>query len=954
MNTENGIASYISAKTIILIIVAIIILYTGASFISSSSSSSSSSGTISNKIICKQGQAIQNGACIDVSPCGLLPITGLACSTGVMICDQDLGNIWRCPLPCESTTNIIPQFGIGSCGKQEVKCDSSGRYYCENDKQVCNGRGSFYGEGYNCVCDTDCYGVNCENKCPSGTFLYNNTCKLILPCLNGTFSKETNQCICNNGYYNKNDMCLLIPNCNKGTFNRQSELCNCESGYFGKDCDMQCASGQYLYNGNCTNMLTCNNGGTFNPSSHTCTCMGSWKGLTCEYSASLNCNNNGSVVLDANGFFLNCSCYPGSYGPSCADTRSKCGGHGTPQYDSKGVFTGCLCDPGFSGNTCQLSGAIYCNNHGTPNVKPDGQTFSGTCSCQAGYDQPFCCDHASKPFVTPCIENPPVCTQTGWQRSYKTCDNISPLGPGKHEWSYDDNRDRGCAATAAGGEFKYNSKYNYLLTCSDSSTSMGAPYITITRRCPTTLTCTECPNHDNINHVISITDANGVDVSNGATGKPKICICDSGSDSNYENVCRTVQDILVDGKMAPDLCNFKQSQTMPNYIQCGTDPKYLWHCPGYNPPLSVDKDDIKYKNSLKGCFEATKSIFYDRSIAKEPSGGIAPPIYPTIDNDKCEVSGSNTSKAHSMPDPNISYYSLWNNPPANLVGNDIVYRTDYAGKSVYDKQKYNLVNATMVNGVPDPLPSLNGLDRSFNPGCFKDIKANPAKYCNGQGEFTQYCYTNGGALIGCDHHEAYYRVDDGYCSCAPGYTGNQCQYTNANICNGDGTVSSAQTGKSVHLSDTPYCSCKAGYTGNKCQYTNTNSCSGQGVASSLQTGKSAYLTDTPICSCNTYVSNADGVTKRYLGNQCEYSDIKDCNGHGTVNASGVCSCQNAWRGSNCATNNCGNGGSPNANGSACVGCQTAWADGNLCTTTVCKNRSQPNPDGNSCTCVGAG
>jgi hypothetical protein len=40
-----------------------------------------------------------------------------------------------------------------------------------------------------------------------------------------------------------------------------------------------------------------------------------------------------------------------------------------------------------------------------------------------------------------------------------------------------------------------------------------------------------------------------------------------------------------------------------------------------------------------------------------------------------------------MPDPNISYYSLWNNPPANLVGNDIVYRTDYAGKSVYDKQK---------------------------------------------------------------------------------------------------------------------------------------------------------------------------------------------------------------------------------------------------------------------------
>jgi len=882
MNTENGITSYISAKTIILIIVVIIILYTGATIISSSLSSSTGTGIISNKIICKTGQAIQNGACVDISSCGLLPTTGIACSTNVMICDQDLGNIWRCPLPCESATNIVPQFGLGSCRKGEVKCDSSGRYYCENDKQVCNGQGSFYGVGYDCICDVDCYGVNCENKCPPGTFLYNNTCKPILSCLNGTFSKATNQCICNDGYYNKNDMCLLVPNCNNGTFNRKTELCNCDSGYFGNACDVRCASGQYLYNGNCTNILTCKNGGTFNPSSDSCTCVGSWKGLTCDYSSSLNCNNSGSVVLDSNGLFLNCSCYLGTYGPSCTDTKiSKCGGNGIPQYDSKGVFTGCLCDLGFSGNVCQLSGAVLCNNNGTPNVKSDGQTFSGTCSCKSGYDQPFCCDPNDKPKdMNPCIENEPVCTKSGWQKSYKTCENISRTG--ELEWSYDDTKDKGCANLAAGGTFNYDSKYNYLLSCNESN---GVPTIKISRGCPVTLTCPDCSND------VSSTLA----VSGGTNNyTPKVCVCDSGS--NYQNVCRTVQTVPGQDKM-PDLCNYEATKNTPKRFECGGGTgQFLWHCDGFKPSLkSIDSNDIDYKNSLINCFEKSNSINYDQ-VWRE--GTV--PLYPSIDNDKCEVSGSNTSIAHDMPDTSISYYSLWDNPAANIVGNNLIYRT---GSNRYDKQKYNLVNAKMVNGVPTLLASLNGKDMASNPGCFTDITANPANYCNGQGTFNQYCYTSGGSSIGCDDQEAYYRIDDGYCSCNAGYTGNQCQFTDTNMCNGNGKVSSPQTGKSIKLTDIS-------------------------------------------CTCDTYSSTA-GVSKTYL---CKYSADRNCNGRGTLNANGVCSCQNAWGGTYCDINKCGYGGTPNADGSACVGCQAAWADGNLCTTIVCKNGTIPYDDGNSCMC----
>jgi hypothetical protein len=71
-----------------------------------------------------------------------------------------------------------------------------------------------------------------------------------------------------------------------------------------------------------------------------------------------------------------------------------------------------------------------------------------------------------------------------------------------------------------------------------------------------------------------------------------------------------------------------------------------------------------------------------------------------------------------------------------------------------------------------------------------------------------------------------------------------------------------------------------------CQYSDLTTCNGNGTANPDGT-----------CTCWTYVSNYDGKTKTYLGNHCNYSDNTTCDkGYtpsgpisiGTVNPDGTC------------------------------------------------------------------
>jgi hypothetical protein len=67
---------------------------------------------------------------------------------------------------------------------------------------------------------------------------------------------------------------------------------------------------------------------------------------------------------------------------------------------------------------------------------------------------------------------------------------------------------------------------------------------------------------------------------------------------------------------------------------------------------------------------------------------------------------------------------------------------------------------------------------------------------------------------------------------------------------------------------------------------------------------STYIEDSTqkskgYCECNTYMSSADGKTKQYFGDICQYGDNTTCNGGGLVNKDGTCTCNPGYEDSTC-------------------------------------------------------
>jgi lipopolysaccharide cholinephosphotransferase len=53
------------------------------------------------------------------------------------------------------------------------------------------------------------------------------------------------------------------------------------------------------------------------------------------------------------------------------------------------------------------------------------------------------------------------------------------------------------------------------------------------------------------------------------------------------------------------------------------------------------------------------------------------------------------------------------------------------------------------------------------------------------------------------------------------------------------------------------------------------------------------------CECKTYTSSADGKTKQYFGDTCQYGDNTTCNGGGIANLDGSCTCNPDYIDSTC-------------------------------------------------------
>ena len=782
----------ISLKTIVLVIVFAGVVYVSYNFISKNRDNAyGNSANASTKIICKPNEKIIDGACVYQGPCGIRPTTNANCSADQLICDIDQGrNVWQCPLLCENVSNPLPSF-LGSCSFDKIKCDQEGRYYCENDTDVCHGHGSFYGTVYPCKCNTDYYGGDgqgnqCIYKCPDGTYLYNNTCAPILPCINGSFSKLQNTCICQTGYYNKDNICKLIPNCQNGTYNFLTEKCDCPLGYGGLYCDINCGQGKYYLNNMCVSILNCVNG-TFDLSQDKCICPSNFTGLLCDIGRA-NCSGNGNPLTTPSGTFGGCDCDTGYYGPRCADTKATmCNGIGVPQYDSNGNFTECICDnPNDGGKRCQYLSSDYCHSNGK--VLTTLNDSFDKCSCNSGYEGIYCCLSSGKPATNSCLENSPLCTtnanNNGWMINPKQCSDITRLNS-NGQWVYDPSRDSSCVVGT------FDPSKNYYLSCADGING-SLPTITATRGCPKTLSCAQCGN--TVSNSVAIT---------GGTGEqknyiPQVCVCDEGT--NYENVCRDVQEV---SSGYPDLCGNNQ---LPQRVHCDNvnSNYFLYHCLGYMPPAS----DQDYGPALKKCFETNKSISTNSNniYYEYQPGGI--PIYPAIDNTKCETNEA-TRYANDMPgDSTMPYWQMWNNPNANVMEDgSLVYRTDGGTSySKYSDNDYLFYNGQRLNdSQAQPLQSLQSAITSggTNAGCFTKKKnadgtINPAFLCSGHGTFKQ-------TTLPSQDGTTTYKLNDGTCICDSGYLGNQCQFSSSANCYGY-PISSIGTGKSV-FTDYPQFTC---------------------------------------------------------------------------------------------------------------------------------------------------
>jgi hypothetical protein len=885
----------ISFKTAVLAVIFITILYYGSSYVSSSSTAQKDKTSLTaskgKAISCKPTEVFLNGACVELGPCGIRPSSSDQCDVTNLICDANNG-LWRCKIPGETDSNPPPSY-LGSCYVTDVKSDSNSKYYCPNETTVCNGNGSLYSDD-TCLCNENYYGDGttfnqCKFKCPEGTFLYqNNTCAPILPCLNGTFSKILNACVCNTGYYNKSNLCKQTPTCSgHGIFNTITERCQCNQGYSGDMCNFTCPNGQYYFNGNCTTTLACSVNGVFNSSLRRCDCTGNWTGFLCDSSRTSNCSSHGDPVLDAYGNFQKCKCDDGFYGPICKDTKlSNCSGRGTPQYNSNGQFTYCICDNQNDGGIdCRLTSAENCHGNGKVLVKSD-DSFD-KCQCGPGSTGPYCCLIDKKFVVTDtCVEKEPVCNKGpgdntyGWSHAYRSYNEITNTASG---WP---------TSGPCLSKCNFNtSNYGALLSYSDPTVTGNAPTVTCQKTCPTTIPAGSCAGCLNTSY---------------ATGD-SVCLCDSGTSYNYQ--CRPIQadtQCAFTGT-APKLC---ADGSTPINTHCGNG-TCLWHCAGYTPSYNVTDS---YSVALQGCVAYAKNIQknitpYSSGIWSYTPDGTSSrlPVYPTINNELCQTTVVNDYDQSHAP-----YYSVFKNPPVNVLPDGTkIDRNNYASN------KNMLYNAFKDStGAFQKLGNIGASESNqFNNGCFLNTTNSfDQDYCSGHGTFSQKCYKQNGTEVACGDASAVYKLKEGTCSCLNGYVGNRCQFSNAATCNGQGgTLTSTGTGTNALVGNDNYScgTCSGEWTGANC---NNRTCIGSwseydGCTKTCGTGTQTRTYSVTRSAFVNGVEQKDASGRLTCsGNYHGQQDTRNCNtqtccsGHGTRNAEDTaCSCNSGWGDANCQT-----------------------------------------------------
>lgn len=387
------------------------------------------------------------------------------------------------------------------------------------------------------------------------------------------------------------------------------------------------------------------------------------------------------------------------------------------------------------------------------------------------------------------------------------------------------------------------------------------------------------------------------------TGYKEVCsqgqkaVC--GNASNFAWQC-------VDDTSNPNLCGLSIKPDCDD-AQCldvtvcagegnnnGTD--WRWICPSDQntttcdiikanqwvfPPLNINNQSVTFQNADT-------------------------PIYPTVDNDSCRapfasyIPGIDIQNKIGNPAINISGGKA--NPyssevvPASPDGisprlytlfntQDSRHPQWYCGSDnpCYPNGGFLFTGQTSYSPIAIPP------DNVFSPPSHEELMAAGSCSCN-----------PGFAGLTCEHSRADCSGDgvpqlcntadprcmvDFSCNCDPGFAGIQCQ-GNTGSCSLHGQVQSCSSGDFGCFSELYMCVCDAGWTGPNCQYSDATSCASKGTAKYDGT-----------CTCT--VPNVQGPN-------CQWDPADMCNGHATsVFISTDPSGNPVFDGCNCDSSTCG-------------------------------------------------
>jgi len=492
---------------------------------------------------------------------------------------------------------------------------------------------------------------------------------------------------------------------NNGDYYEASKHCQCNALFTGNDCKCKKIENCDLYDANC--------------GCEKCS-QPYYYGSACENT----CKDNQGTIDQHQIYNKTCICMDGFIKNSdgkCLPIDKTCKNGGTfdPNTDKcvcKGQYYGELCE--FQGNCKEDSEftntfTCDCKKHNnstcddtcsTEKTCINGTVFCKTnscascsCTCNPGFEMNnnICCESSKKPLVDICKGEQLLCQEDGTWKVIKTSKCQDLFAMNGNS---EDAWMKKCMNDICTDTTHYQS-----LTC-DEKTGMS----TCISMCPVHAPNIECDN--------------------------SVLMCDSTT--NNEWAC-------VEQQMATGCSSISHS-----------------FCPGNNNTECYDCGNNQHELKCPGNLPSQKCIINKRQIQKPASYWIDNniPIYPTIDNVKCNNGDIPTSLVDFEQ---MQGYKAFNNPNSYInKDGTLVDKNDPSIKYTY---KFNVQDTNDIYCWWKEEDIVAYLGDSGKP------------LCNGNGKFQLGKAGN------------YNVKNNSQCVCNPGFVGNNCQYTNS-LCRNIGNV----------------------------------------------------------------------------------------------------------------------------------------------------------------------